>query len=97
MKATLTLMLLGGILVSSSSARASSGDTQTRVLTPPAQIVPFTRKPFEKLFRPAPPPPLSRTSAQRPAGPLSPKVVCGMTLIPGDSTVDPGIATRTQA
>jgi len=47
--------------------------------------------------RTAPPRPLARPAAlPPPAGPVTarPRVVCGMTLVPGEPTVDPGMTAR---
>jgi hypothetical protein len=96
MKAQLTLTLVFIILVSSGSVGATSRDSQTGAVTQPPVVVPFARKPFTKLFRPAPLPTESRSSMQQPRSPARPKVVCGMTLIPGDPAIDSGIATRAQ-
>lgn len=54
------------------------------------------RDPYSRLFGEPLPPSRRVPSAGAPvAASTTPVVKCGMTMIPGDSNVDPGIATRT--
>ena len=89
------LVLLASILVSSPAEPAAAGNSRPGALTPRAAGAPSAAKVFAKLFRPAPTPVASQSPAQPPSTARTPKVVCGMTLIPGAAAIDPGIATRT--
>lgn len=54
------------------------------------------RNPYSRLFgEPLPPSPRVPSTGAPVAASTTPVVTCGMTLVPGDPKVDPGIVTRT--
>ena len=71
---------------------AVSGPDQPTSSAPSTSLVPFQQqpsssKPYRQLFEV----PGLETSVKRPAPIATPRVVCGMTIIPADPSVDPKI------